>query len=108
MPQIALVDPAHRQQYVQVGDPEVRVVGGLPADPGAEADVAAQERGSSVRSAGRATPSADQGSSGRTRNSSGARCFVRTRSQVPAASVPPSESGMEQQPASQSWPRSTM
>ena len=51
-----------------------------------------------MRSAGRATPSADQGSSGRTRNSSGARCLARTRSQAPAASEPPSQSGMEQHP----------
>ena len=53
VPQIARVDPAHRQQDVQVGDAEVRVVRGLAADPGAEADVATQQGGQLDGAAGR-------------------------------------------------------
>ena len=44
VPQIARVGPAQREQHVQVGDAEVGVVGGLAADPGAEAQIAAQQR----------------------------------------------------------------
>ncbi|EPJ39382.1 putative protein TPRXL [Streptomyces afghaniensis 772] len=45
VPQVARVDPAHRQQHVQVGDTEVRVVGRFAAHPGAQAQVAAQQGG---------------------------------------------------------------
>ncbi len=45
MPQVARVDPVHRQQHVQVGDAEVHVVRRLAADPGAEAQIAAEQGG---------------------------------------------------------------
>ncbi|GHD63213.1 hypothetical protein GCM10010336_19900 [Streptomyces goshikiensis] len=107
MLEVARVGAAQREQDVQVGAAEVGVEGGLAADPGAQAQVAAEQRGSSTRS-GKVMPSAFQGVCGVTRYSSGARLRVRTFARAAAASTPPSARGMEQQPASQLWPERSM
>src|SRR5262249_1108750 len=43
MPQVARIDPAHGQQYVQVGNAEVRVKCRGRAAPGAEPQIAAEQ-----------------------------------------------------------------
>ena len=101
MPQVARVGAAHRQQDVEVGDAEVRVVGGGAADPGPEPEVAAQQRGEVRAARGGGELSGVQSRCGVTRYSSGARCLARTACQVVAAWAPPSDSDTLQQPASQ-------
>lgn len=110
MAEVARVGAAHREQDVEVGDVEVRVVGGGPADPGAEAQIAAQQ-GRQRRPAPGAVAGMSGGvpeAVGATQYSSGARLWVRTVFQLVAASAPPSARGTEQQPASQLCPVRSM
>ncbi|GAA3073122.1 hypothetical protein GCM10020254_16180 [Streptomyces goshikiensis] len=107
MLEVARVGAAQREQDVQVGAAEVGVEGGLAADPGAQAEVAAEQRGQ-LDPVGVGDALGVPGVCGVTRYSSGARLRVRTFARAAAASTPPSARGMEQQPASQLWPERSM
>ena len=104
MPQIAGVGAAQRQQHIEVRDAEVGVVGGGTADPGAEPQIAAQQGGELGAAFGTGDAVGVPELVGGDPVLLGGEASAFTVSQVAAARVPPSASGIEQQPASQLWP----